>query len=197
MNSENELKNIQQMLKESFPASEYEELLKYTAELYLNLRDSIGLAKNIQELNNDLINLAMKNDKCINEVKYAFNEMSKVYEQNKVTRIEQDVKINQKVQDLYKVSTNIIEELPAKARSETARTAGRARAANDEKTKALDEIEKIALEKKEEFSRRGFQAKFIRDMLESYTLIEDEKSIEKRLKKLKNENSISKISKVT
>jgi len=84
-----------------------------------------------------------------------------------------------------------LKKAPKKARQETARKGGQARAAKDERTFALDEIEKDALKVKEKFEKRGYTKLFVDAMLEKHPIFEDKKTIEKRLTKLKNEKLIT------
>jgi hypothetical protein len=170
------------MLKNRF--DDYEELLNYSAELYFNLKESIDLAKNIKKSNDELIEMAKKNDNFVAEAKVALKEFEDIvkHDNNYAQKIEC------KFEELYKVTVNVLDELPSQVRKQTSSKGGKARAANDTRSKTLDEIEEIARSKKECFLKRGYQAKFIKSMLDTYPTIADEKSIEKRIKKIKEEN---------
>lgn len=63
-----------------------------------------------------------------------------------------------------------------------------ARLAGDPKQKALKEIDILYSEQKSQFKRRGYTAKFVRDMHDKYPVIEDQKTIARRVAKLNKKN---------
>ncbi len=103
--------------------------------------------------------------------------------------------------DLSKFASNIIENLPAmlekkakKTLSENAKLGSAARLANSDKQKALKNIETDFRNSTYPFHKRGYRAKFCREMLNKYTDITDIKTIERlfnRLKLAKNTLSAS------
>lgn len=122
MNTEEHLETIRQMLKERFLASDYEELLEYTAKLYLNLGTTVRLAKDINKSYQELIEIANKNDELI---AHARNELKEVIVQHKVGRAEYALKFSSALDKVSKEISKRIKELPAKVRKESARNAGK------------------------------------------------------------------------
>ena len=76
------------------------------------------------------------------------------------------------------------------ARVEIPSAGGTARAKNDKKTDYLNEIEKEAIARAEQFKRYGYQADFVRKMLAKYTELQDDKAIKTRLSKLAKDGKI-------
>ncbi|PTQ71415.1 hypothetical protein C8R26_1303 [Nitrosomonas oligotropha] len=79
------------------------------------------------------------------------------------------------------------------AKAEGRDIGGKTRAENDKRTAYLNEIEEEAISRATEFRRHGYQAEFVREMLNKYPNLKDEKAILKRLGKLKKSNSIEKL----
>lgn len=76
-------------------------------------------------------------------------------------------------------------------RSVNARKAANARLASDPKQLALKEIEKEFNASKYPFNKRGYTAKFVKEMAEKYTVIKDSKSIANLVAKLKKQQPVS------
>lgn len=101
--------------------------------------------------------------------------------------------------DLSKFASNIIENLPSllekkakDALSENAKLGSAARLANSDKQKALKNIEAEFKNSSYPFHKRGYRAKFCREMLNKYTDITDIKTIERLFDKLKlKKNTLS------
>lgn len=91
---------------------------------------------------------------------------------------------------LYKELEERIAALEALLRQSAASRAGKARAAKDPRTQALNEIEKEYWLREVQFKRSGYQAVFTREMHAKYPIIEDVKSITTRITKL-NKQKIS------
>ncbi|QOJ20725.1 MAG: hypothetical protein HRU77_08470 [Gammaproteobacteria bacterium] len=89
---------------------------------------------------------------------------------------------------------SVIEPVVKLAKAEGRDTGGKTRAAKDERTVYLDEIEKEAISRGPKFKRYGYQAAFVHEMLRKYDpKLRDDKAILKRLSKLKEKGLIEKL----
>lgn len=78
----------------------------------------------------------------------------------------------------------------SQGRSKNARKAGRARAERDDKTQCLNEIKGEAIQQCKQFARYGYRAQFIREVMEKYPNLEDDKAIGRLLINLTSEGLI-------
>ncbi len=85
----------------------------------------------------------------------------------------------------------VIEPVVKIAKAEGRDKGGKTRAKNDKRTACLDEIEKEAISRSENFKRYGYKAEFVREMLKKYEgILSDDKAIHKHLSKLQDCGSI-------
>jgi len=75
-------------------------------------------------------------------------------------------------------------------KSNSMRKYAKLRLANDPKQKALDEIKSHYEAAKHQFRRRGYTAKFVKEMAEIYPIIESQKTIENLVTALNKENEL-------
>ncbi|SNX59269.1 hypothetical protein SAMN06296273_0709 [Nitrosomonas ureae] len=94
--------------------------------------------------------------------------------------------------DSFKYDSDAVMEPVVKiARVEIPSKGGLKRAKNDPRSIALKEIENEAISRAEQFKRHGYQASFVREMLDKYRgVLSDDKAIISRLNKLKKTDKI-------